>query len=72
MKQNLIADYLSCILFKASSFFTSFLPLNVSLFLGRRLGDLIYFFDARHRAIAYANIKKAITYYMSVTITKLI
>jgi len=61
MKQNLIADYLSCFLFKVSSFFTSFLPLNVSLFLGRRLGDLIYFFDARHRAIAYANIKKAIT-----------
>ena len=61
MKQNLIADYLSCILFKASSFFTFFLPLNVSLFLGRRLGDLIYFFDARHRAVAYANIKKAVT-----------
>lgn len=60
MKQNLIADYLSCILFKASSFFTSFLPLNVSLFLGRRLGDLIYFFDARHRAVAYANVSKAV------------
>jgi len=60
MKQNLIVDYLSCILFKASSFFTFFLPLNASLFLGRRLGDFIYFFDARHRATAYANIKKAV------------
>jgi len=60
MKQNLIADYLSCILFKASSFLTFFLPLSVSLFLGRRLGDLIYFFDSRHRAVAYANIKKAV------------
>jgi len=60
MKQNLIADYLSCILFKAASFFTFLLPLNMSLFLGRRLGDLIYFFDARHRAVAYANIKKAV------------
>ncbi|MBU0548068.1 MAG: mitochondrial fission ELM1 family protein [Candidatus Omnitrophica bacterium] len=60
MKKNLIADYLSCILFKASSFFTFFLPLKVSLFLGRRLGDLIYFFDARHRATAYANIRKAV------------
>ncbi|MFA4993562.1 MAG: ELM1/GtrOC1 family putative glycosyltransferase [Candidatus Omnitrophota bacterium] len=59
MKQNLIADYLSCFLFKAGSFFTSFLPLNASLFLGRRLGDLIYFFDAKHRAVAYANIRKA-------------
>ncbi len=61
MKQNLIADYLSCILFKAVSLFTFLLPLNVSLFLGRRLGDLIYLFDAKHRAIAYANIRKAVT-----------
>jgi len=60
MKQNLIADYLSCFLFKAGSFFSSFLPLNASLFLGRRLGDLIYFFDAKHRAVAYANIRKAV------------
>jgi KDO2-lipid IV(A) lauroyltransferase len=59
MKQNLIADYLSCVLFKVSSFFTLLLPLNASLFLGRRLGDVIYFFDARHRAVAYANIRKA-------------
>jgi len=61
MKQNLIADYLSCILFKIVSFFTSLLPLNVSLFFGRRLGDLIYFLDCRHRAVAYANIRKALS-----------
>ncbi|MFA5224659.1 MAG: ELM1/GtrOC1 family putative glycosyltransferase [Candidatus Omnitrophota bacterium] len=60
MKQNLIADYLSCILFKAVSLFTFLLPLDVSLFLGRRLGDLIYFFDPKHRSVAYANIRKAI------------
>ncbi|MDD5465758.1 MAG: ELM1/GtrOC1 family putative glycosyltransferase [Candidatus Omnitrophica bacterium] len=36
------------------------MPLNFSLFLGRRLGDLIYFFDKRHRAVAYANIRKAV------------
>jgi len=60
MKQNLIADYLSCILFRVVSFFTFFLPLNFSLFLGRRLGDLIYLFDRRHRAVAYANIKKTV------------
>jgi len=60
MKQNLIADYLSCILFKAASLFTFLLPVNVSLFLGRRLGDLIYFFDPKHRAVAYANIRKAV------------
>lgn len=60
MKQNLIADYLSCILFRGLSFFTFFAPLNFSLFLGRRLGDLIYLFDRRHRAIAYANIRKTV------------
>ncbi|MCX5699497.1 MAG: ELM1/GtrOC1 family putative glycosyltransferase [Candidatus Omnitrophica bacterium] len=61
MKQNLIADYLSCILFRVVGFFTFFLPLNFSLFLGRRLGDLIYLFDRRHRAIAYANIRKTVS-----------
>ncbi|MDO9573335.1 MAG: ELM1/GtrOC1 family putative glycosyltransferase [Candidatus Omnitrophota bacterium] len=60
MKQNLIADYLSCALFRVASFFTYLLPLTVSLFIGRRLGDLIYFFDRRHRAVAYANIAKAV------------
>lgn len=60
MKQNLIADYLSCILFRILSFFTAILPLSFSLFLGRRLGDLIYLFDRRHGAIAYANIRKTV------------
>jgi len=60
MKQNLIADYLSCIIFKVVSLVTFFLPLNFSFFLGRRLGDLIYFCDRRHRAQAYANIKKTV------------
>ncbi|MFA5092641.1 MAG: ELM1/GtrOC1 family putative glycosyltransferase [Candidatus Omnitrophota bacterium] len=60
MKQNLIADYLSCILFRGLSFFTYFLPLDVSLFLGRRLGDLVYLFDRKHRLIANANIRKTV------------
>lgn len=60
MKQNLIADYLSCVLFRGLSFFTSIVPLSFSLFLGRRLGDLIYLFDRRHRAIANANIRKTV------------
>jgi len=59
MKQSLIVDYLSCSLFKVLSFFTSFLPLNFNLFWGRRLGDLIYFFDKKHRRIASANIRYA-------------
>jgi len=36
------------------------LPVSVSLFLGRRLGDAFHFFDAKHRALAYANIRKAL------------
>ena len=60
MKQNSIADYLSCIVFKVVSSFVFFLPLNFSLFCGRRLGDFICFFDRRHRATAYANIKRTV------------
>lgn len=60
MKQNLTADYLACILFKAAGLFTSFLPFNISLFMGRRLGDLIYLFDKKHRAVACANIRKTV------------
>jgi len=41
-------------------FFIRFLPVRLSLFLGRRLGDLLYCFDLRHRSIAYANIKTAL------------
>jgi len=36
------------------------LPLGFSLFLGRRLGELLYYFDLKHKAIAYANIKAAL------------
>jgi KDO2-lipid IV(A) lauroyltransferase len=35
------------------------LPLGLSLFLGSRLGELIYYFDKKHKSIAYANIKTA-------------
>ncbi len=35
------------------------LPVEVSFFLGRRLGDCFYYFDLKHKARAYANIKAA-------------
>ncbi len=35
------------------------LPLKVALFLGRVIGVLGYYFDSKHRALAYANIKIA-------------
>jgi len=59
MKQNLIADYLSCIIFRAVSFFSYLLPKGAVLFIGAGVGDLLYFFDAKHRAVAQANIRKA-------------
>ncbi|MFA6357553.1 MAG: ELM1/GtrOC1 family putative glycosyltransferase [Candidatus Omnitrophota bacterium] len=60
MKPNSIVDYSACILFRLVSFFTAYLPLNFSLFFGRRLGDLIYLFDRKHRLIAYTNIRHAL------------
>jgi len=35
------------------------MPLSLSLFIGRRLGDLFFLLDVKHRALAFANIKKA-------------
>ncbi|MDD5167075.1 MAG: hypothetical protein PHQ57_06810, partial [Candidatus Omnitrophica bacterium] len=59
MNKDSIIDYLSYILFKASGFFIRRLPRGLVFFLGRRLGDALYYFDARHKAIACSNIKKA-------------
>ncbi|MDD5500193.1 MAG: ELM1/GtrOC1 family putative glycosyltransferase [Candidatus Omnitrophica bacterium] len=55
-----MADYISCALFRALSLLTRFLPPGFSLFMGRRLGDAVYFFDRRHRAIACSNIRRAV------------
>lgn len=60
MNRDSIIDSLSCILFKALGFFIRFLPVRFSLFLGRRLGDLLYCFDLKHRSIVYSNIKTAL------------
>jgi len=35
------------------------LPVGFVFWLGRRLGDLVHFFDARHRTLVYANLKTA-------------
>jgi len=59
MKQHLIADYLSYTLFKLISPLVRVLPKRLVLFLGRRIGDLFYYFDCRHKAKAYSNIRKA-------------
>lgn len=60
MKKNLIIDYLACIAVKLLGPIIRALPLVFSLFLGKSIGELLYYFDSRHRALAYANIKSAL------------
>lgn len=52
-------DYCGYILLKGLGPILRKLPLLLVLFLGRRLGDLLYVIDPKHRAIAYANLKVA-------------
>jgi KDO2-lipid IV(A) lauroyltransferase len=59
MNRNSIIDYSGCILIRLFAPLIRSLPLNVSLFLGARLGELFYYFDFKHKAISYANIKTA-------------
>lgn len=60
MKKDSLNDYLAYITLKAAGPFIRALPLEVSFFLGRRLGDLFYVLDFKHKAIVYANLKKAL------------
>jgi len=59
MKNSSLLDYLACILFKVLGAILRFIPVKASLFLGRLLGDYFYYFDFKHRARSYANIKAA-------------
>ncbi len=60
MKKYFTADYLSYILFRLLGFFIRRVSKRTSLFLGKRLGDFFYYFDYRHKAVAYSNIKTAL------------
>ncbi|MCX5712832.1 MAG: lysophospholipid acyltransferase family protein, partial [Candidatus Omnitrophica bacterium] len=60
MKKNSIEDYLGFALVKFGGPVLRSLPLGFGLFLGRRLGDLLYALDPKHRCQAYVNIKKAL------------
>ncbi len=60
MKKIFLADYLGCILFRVLGPFLRMLPVRVSLFLGRRLGDCFYYLDLRHRARVFANLKRVL------------
>jgi len=60
MKRDLLTDYLACILFRAFSPLIRKLPVGLAFFLGRRIGDIVYCFDVKHKAISCFNIKRAL------------
>ncbi|MBI4707424.1 MAG: mitochondrial fission ELM1 family protein [Candidatus Omnitrophica bacterium] len=55
-----MTEYISFILFKGLGFIIRKFPIDFSLFLGRRLGDLIFCLDLKHKALSYSNIKAAL------------
>jgi len=59
MKNDLLLDYSACILFKSFGSLLRFIPVGLSLFFGRLLGNCFYYFDFKHRARSYSNIKQA-------------
>ncbi|MDD5238090.1 MAG: ELM1/GtrOC1 family putative glycosyltransferase [Candidatus Omnitrophica bacterium] len=60
MKKNFIIDYSSYISLKAFGPLLRLLPLWFVLYLGRLIGELLYYFDLKHKSLAYTNIKRAI------------
>lgn len=56
---NSFSDCASYILFKILSFVIRPLPPPAALWLGRRVGDAVFFCDYRHRARVYAGLKTA-------------
>lgn len=60
MNKDSIIEYSACILLDIFGPLFRMLPLDFGLFIGRRLGELFYCLDLRHKAIAYANIKTAL------------
>ncbi|MBN1913799.1 MAG: lysophospholipid acyltransferase family protein, partial [Candidatus Omnitrophica bacterium] len=59
MKKDSIIDYAGSLLFRILGPLIRLLPKGFSFFLGRRLGELFYYFDLKHKAQAYVNIKTA-------------
>ncbi|MFH1269459.1 MAG: ELM1/GtrOC1 family putative glycosyltransferase [Candidatus Omnitrophota bacterium] len=59
MKKDSIIDYSGYILIRLIGPLIRSLPFGLTMFLGARLGELFYYLDRKHRAIAYANLKAA-------------
>jgi len=56
---------LGCILLKVLGPAIRLLPLGLSFFLGKLLGEALYHLDLKHKAVAYANLKKVFAARMS-------
>ena len=52
-------DYVAYILVRALNKILSVVPISASLWLGRRIGDVVFFFNKDRRLVAYANLKAA-------------
>jgi len=59
MKMDSIIDFSGFIIVKSFSVSLRFVPLGLALWMGRRIGDAVYFFNIKRRMIAYANLKAA-------------
>jgi len=59
MKMDSIIDSLGFIVVKAFSMFLWYMPLRPALWLGRRIGDIVYHANLKRRMVAYANLKAA-------------
>jgi Kdo2-lipid IVA lauroyltransferase/acyltransferase len=59
MKNNSIVDYVACILLKTIGPLIRLLHPAVAFWIGRRLGEIVFVFDIKHRAVAYGNMKTA-------------
>ncbi|MCX7926712.1 MAG: mitochondrial fission ELM1 family protein [Candidatus Omnitrophica bacterium] len=57
--RNYLIDFFLYIICKISAPLFCLLPTELCYWLGRRLGDLFYLVDLKHRLIAYANIRTA-------------
>ncbi|RKY33043.1 MAG: hypothetical protein DRP74_01230 [Candidatus Omnitrophota bacterium] len=60
MSRILSIDYLGYILLKLFGPLFRRIPVNFTFFLGRRIGELFFLFDYKHRAVAYSNLKTAL------------
>lgn len=58
MKKDCLTDYLGYTALKILGPILRALPFGFASFIGRRLGDVMYYFGFKYRAVAYANIKR--------------